>query len=62
MASGELAPDLDAELMAEALAGPILLRRLFATTPLANDQVRRIVEQILPARSGDVPTPLREGA
>jgi AcrR family transcriptional regulator len=62
VASGELAPDLDAELMAEALAGPILLRRLFATTPLANDQVRRIVEQILPVRGGDAPTPPRPGA
>ena len=63
VASGELSPDLDAELMAEALAGPILLRRLFATTPLASDQVRRIVEQILPARSADsVPTPRRQGA
>jgi AcrR family transcriptional regulator len=46
---GELRPDLDAELVAEALAGPILLRRLMFAEPLDPDRVRHLVDQILPA-------------
>jgi AcrR family transcriptional regulator len=47
--SGELAEGLDAELMAEALAGPILLRRLMLHSPLDPSRVRDLVDQVLPA-------------
>jgi TetR/AcrR family transcriptional regulator, regulator of autoinduction and epiphytic fitness len=48
---GELPSDLDPELMAEALAGPILLRRLMSLEPLDPSQVHRIVDQLLPERA-----------
>jgi TetR/AcrR family transcriptional regulator of autoinduction and epiphytic fitness len=46
---GELRPDLDVELVAEALAGPILLRRLMFAEPLDPNRVRHLVDQVLPA-------------
>ncbi len=46
---GELPADLDPEVMAEALAGPILLRRLMSLEPLDPGQVRHLVDQLLPA-------------
>jgi AcrR family transcriptional regulator len=48
VSSGELPPGLDPELMAEALAGPILLRRLMSLEPLEPEQVRDLVDQLLP--------------
>jgi AcrR family transcriptional regulator len=47
---GALPTDLDAELMAEALAGPILLRRLMSLEPLGPAKVRHLVDQLLPQR------------
>jgi AcrR family transcriptional regulator len=57
--SGELPADLDTELMAEALAGPIILRRLMSADPLRPEQVRHLVDQVLGRTSiwaGSVPT------
>jgi TetR/AcrR family transcriptional regulator, regulator of autoinduction and epiphytic fitness len=44
---GELPAALDPELMAEALAGPIIIRRLFSDEPLAPEEVRHLVDQVL---------------
>ncbi len=48
VAIGDLPADLDPELMAEALAGPILLRLLFSLPPLDPGQVRGLVDQLIP--------------
>jgi TetR/AcrR family transcriptional regulator, regulator of autoinduction and epiphytic fitness len=48
---GELPADLDPELMAEALVGPILLRRLMSLPPFDPAQVRVLVDQLIPVRS-----------
>jgi TetR/AcrR family transcriptional regulator, regulator of autoinduction and epiphytic fitness len=45
---GELPADLDPELMAEALVGPILLRRLMSLPPFDPTQVRVLVDQLIP--------------
>ena len=45
--TGELPADLDTELMAEALAGPIILRRLMSAEPLDPSRVRHLVDQVL---------------
>jgi len=45
---GELPADTDAEVMADALAGPIFLRRLMGDEPLDPTAVRHLVEQVLP--------------
>jgi TetR/AcrR family transcriptional regulator, regulator of autoinduction and epiphytic fitness len=45
--NGELPADLDTELMAEALAGPIILRRLWSAAPFDPGQVRHLVDQVL---------------
>ena len=45
--TGELPADLDTELMAEALAGPIILRRLMSADPLDPTKVRHLVDQVL---------------
>ena len=47
---GELPTGLDPELIAEALAGPILLRRLMLNEPLDPSRVRELVDQVLPRR------------
>ena len=46
-AEGELSADLDPVLMAEALAGPIMLRRLFSSEPFDPTQVGELVDQVL---------------
>ncbi|MGH9116316.1 MAG: TetR/AcrR family transcriptional regulator [Acidimicrobiales bacterium] len=48
MAKGELPADLDPVLMTEALAGPIMLRRLFSSEPFDPAQVPALVDQVLP--------------
>ena len=48
VANGDLPADLDPELMAEALAGPILLRRLMCLPPLEPGHVRGLVDQLIP--------------
>jgi TetR/AcrR family transcriptional regulator, regulator of autoinduction and epiphytic fitness len=45
---GELPADLDPELMAEALVGPILLRRLMSLPAFDPAQVRVLVDQLIP--------------
>jgi AcrR family transcriptional regulator len=45
---GEIAADLDVEVMADALAGPIFMRRLMGDEPLDPAAVRHLVEQLLP--------------
>ena len=52
VANGDLPADLDPELMAEALAGPILLRRLMSLPPLEPGQVRELVDQLIPVGAG----------
>ena len=53
--TGELPADLDTVLIAEALAGPIILRRLMSAEPLAPTDVRHLVNQVVggcpPART-----------
>ena len=48
--SGELPADLDTVLIAEALAGPIILRRLMSAEPLQPAQVRHLVDQVFGCR------------
>jgi len=45
--TGELPADLDTVLIAEALAGPIILRRLMSAEPLAPTDVRHLVNQVV---------------
>jgi AcrR family transcriptional regulator len=48
---GELAFAIDPAVMAEALAGPIMLRRLMsAAEPFSPTEVRDLVDQLLPVR------------
>ena len=54
--TGELPADLDPDLMAEALAGPIILRRLMSARPLDPARVRHLVDQVLGRRSRHAPT------
>ena len=48
--NGELPADLDTNLIAEALAGPIVMRRLMTGDPLPPEQVRHLVDQVLGGR------------
>jgi TetR/AcrR family transcriptional regulator, regulator of autoinduction and epiphytic fitness len=45
--AGELPKGTDTELAAEALAGPIILRRLMSLEPLESSRVRTLVTQVL---------------
>ena len=49
VAAGELPPDVDTLLLADALLGPILLRGLFHRSPVRPDDVPALVAQLLPA-------------
>ena len=46
--TGELPADTDPELLADALVGPIMLRRLMLHQPLPPAQVPHLVDQLLP--------------
>jgi TetR/AcrR family transcriptional regulator, regulator of autoinduction and epiphytic fitness len=46
---GELPSDTDPELLGDALAGPILVRRLMLYEPLDPAMVPKLVDQVLPA-------------
>ena len=46
--NGELPTGLNLELLAEALFGPILIRRLMLHEPLDPGQVRHLVDQVVP--------------
>ena len=49
MTSGELPPDTHAELLADALVGPIVMRRLMMSATFDPDLVPDLVDQLLPA-------------
>jgi TetR/AcrR family transcriptional regulator of autoinduction and epiphytic fitness len=49
---GELPSDTDPEILADALVGPILLRRLMLHQPFDPGMVPELVDQLLPARAG----------
>ena len=49
--SGELPPDTDPELLADALVGPILIRRLMLAQPVDPSLAPALVDQVLPATS-----------
>lgn len=49
--AGELAPGTDPELLADALVGPILLRRLMLAQPVGPEIAPALVDQLLPVRS-----------
>jgi TetR/AcrR family transcriptional regulator, regulator of autoinduction and epiphytic fitness len=53
VASGELPPGTDPEILADALVGPILLRRLMLGQTVGPEMAPVIVDQLLPTRSGD---------
>jgi AcrR family transcriptional regulator len=48
IASGELPADADPELLADALVGPIVMRRLMFAEPFDPQQVPALVDQVLP--------------
>jgi TetR/AcrR family transcriptional regulator, regulator of autoinduction and epiphytic fitness len=48
--SGEFAPDLDVDLTAELLVGPIFYRRLMTGTPFQPGDIGHLVDTVLPAR------------
>jgi len=56
VASGELAAGTDPALLADALVGPILLRRLMLDEPIDEDMPAALADQLLPLRR---PTPSR---
>ena len=47
--AGELPKDADPELLADALVGPIVMRRLMFFEPFDPDMVSALVDQVLPA-------------
>jgi TetR/AcrR family transcriptional regulator, regulator of autoinduction and epiphytic fitness len=49
VASGELPDNADPELLADALVGPIVLRRLMFSEPFDPKQVPALVDQVLPS-------------
>lgn len=48
VATGELPPDVDTTVLADALVGPVLLCRLFHRPPVTVDEVPALVDQVLP--------------
>lgn len=50
VASGELQPQVDTTMLADALVGPIVMCRLFHRSPVAVEDVPALVDQILPSR------------
>lgn len=50
--AGELAPGTDPEVLADALVGPILLRRLMLAQPVGPEIAPALVDQLLPTRAG----------
>ena len=52
VASGDLAKDTDAELLADALVGPIVMRRLMFFEPFDPKLVPALVDQVLPQSAG----------
>jgi TetR/AcrR family transcriptional regulator, regulator of autoinduction and epiphytic fitness len=51
-ADGELPADTNAEILAEALVGPIAMRRLMFSEPFDPKQVPALVDQVLPRSPG----------
>jgi TetR/AcrR family transcriptional regulator of autoinduction and epiphytic fitness len=52
VADGELPADTNAELLADALVGPIVMRRLMFGVPFDPEQVPALVEQVFPRSPG----------
>jgi len=52
VADGELPADTNAELLADALVGPIVMRRLMFGVPFDPEQVPALVNQVLPRSPG----------
>ena len=50
VSTGELPPDADPEVLADALFGPIVIARLFHRPPIDPDEIPALVDQILPSR------------
>lgn len=48
--SGELPPTTDPEVLADALVGPVVLRRLILAQPVSPSLAPTLVDQLLPAR------------
>jgi AcrR family transcriptional regulator len=48
----ELPADTDPELLADALVGPIMIRRLLLFQPFDQEHVPALVDQVLPAEAG----------
>jgi hypothetical protein len=47
--AGDLPKEADPELLADALVGPIVMRRLMFFEPFDPDQVPELVDQVLPS-------------
>jgi hypothetical protein len=52
-AAGELPSDTNAEMLADALVGPIVMRRLMLYEPFPPEQVQALVDQVLLAGPAD---------
>jgi Tetracyclin repressor-like, C-terminal domain len=50
--AGELPASADPELLADALVGPIMLRRLMLTEPIEPRIATELVDQLLPLTDG----------
>lgn len=50
--TGDLRPDIDTRLLADALTGPLVLARLFHRPPIDPADIPAIVDQILPRTAG----------
>ena len=48
VADGELAAGTNSEILADALVGPILMRRLMLGLPITRDIATALVDQLLP--------------
>jgi TetR/AcrR family transcriptional regulator, regulator of autoinduction and epiphytic fitness len=55
--TGELPPDTDVGLLAEAMAGAIVLRRLMATEPFDPSEVPHLVDQLWPTTAAEAAAP-----
>ena len=60
--TGELPADTDPGLLAEALVGPIVIRRLMTTEPLDPADVPRLVAQLWPGKQDLSPRPMEAAA
>jgi TetR/AcrR family transcriptional regulator of autoinduction and epiphytic fitness len=57
VARGHLAPDLDLELLAESLVGPLFLRRLMTPDPFPPERIGELVDLVLGPHWSEPPRP-----